>query len=71
MTNVGVGSERERLDIDADAQIDDDGEEGVAKRGEGVSLATERRHHCGMRENSRATAIENSSQGPLSFVEDR
>ena len=59
LTNVGVGSERERLDIDADAQIDDDGEEGVAKRGEGVSLAKERRHVFERRSNSPAMMIPN------------
>ena len=59
LANVGVGSERERLDIDADAQIDDDGEERVARRGEGVALAKERRHVCGMRRNSPAMMIPN------------
>ena len=71
LANVGVGSERERLDIDADAQIDDDGEERVARRGEGVALAKERLHVFERRGDSQATAIENSSQGLVSFVVDR
>ena len=59
LANVGVGSERERLDIDADAQIDDDGEERVARRGEGVALAKERRHVFERRRNSPAMMIPN------------